>query len=128
MPVPNLILQSPISAYSAINCPTQIVGVFDASVGLATGTVKLWHWTGLSGSLIHTFSQADIVVTGATFTITLPTPLNNVWNYYVTISANLFTTTSGNYGGISNHKNWPFQIKTGEYDGTEYDNYQYLTT
>lgn len=128
MPSPILIGQVPLSSYSVINCPTQITGVFNVPVGLATGTVKLYRWTGISGVLIHTFTQADITVVGATFVITLPAPLSNLWSYYINISANLFTTTGGNFGGISNNKDWSFAIKTGEYEGTEYDNYEYLTT
>jgi hypothetical protein len=79
------------------------------------------------GEFFLRFTEADITVTGNSFTIDVTNLFPDNGNYYVLISDGLFSSDFGVYSGINDSTIWTFSIGLGQYNSEEYNNEQYLT-
>jgi hypothetical protein len=120
-----LVGKSPNSTYTLATIPSEIVGTFNKTITLGTGFLKVYK----DNVLFLTFTEADIVVVGNVFTIDVASLFIANGEYYINFTSGLFSDgISGDYVGISNNTDWDFEIENGEFDGTEFDNDEFLTT
>lgn len=118
----SLISELPLGTYTLSSLPDTIVGTFNKNITLNTGTVKLFK----DGVLFATFTQADIIVSDAGFTIDTSGLTFENASYFVQVSAGLFSAGLEIFEGV-NDESWAFEISAGDYDGDDYDEDDYLT-
>lgn len=111
-------LFTPGGYYTTISFPNDIVGVFNNTVTLGIGTLKIFD---NFNALIVTFTQVDIVLVGNTFTIDNSAFVKTLKNYYITISDGLFKGLGCSDFKITNPNDWTFTIGTGDYEPSDYD-------
>ena len=111
-------LFTPSGYYTTITFPNDIVGLFNKPITLGSGELKIFDQF---NTLIVTFTQADIVLVGNTFTINNSAFVKTLKNYYITISDGLFKGLGCSEFKITNTTDWTFTIGTGEYDSADYD-------
>jgi hypothetical protein len=75
--------------------------------------------------LVGTFDEDDIVVAGNQFSI--PSfDVEDLGEYYLTMTAGMFFTDMETFEGIYNDEDWVWQIEDGEYDDDDYDGNDYF--
>jgi len=113
----NLVSRSPEGIYTLTSLPTTISGNFNRNVTLGSGTIKIYQGT----TLIETFTTATIA--DNIFDVDITGLITTNGTYYVIISDGLFYNGLDVYSGT----NWSFEVTDGEFDGTEFDNTEFLT-
>ena len=106
-----------------MNFPNEISGTFNRNITLGVGTLKVFK----DNALFLTFTESNIVVDGNVFTIDIRNLFPDNGNYYITFTEGLFKSGVQVYKGITNSSTWTFSIIDGEYEGTEYNNSEYIT-
>ena len=106
-----------------MNLPNQISGTFNHPITKNVGWLDVYK----DGEFFLRFTEADITVTGNSFTIDVTNLFPDNGNYYVLISDGLFSSDFGVYSGINDSTIWTFSIGLGQYNSEEYNNEQYLT-
>jgi len=106
-----------------MNFPNQISGTFNKAITLNTGTIRVFK----NNVLFLTFTEADIVVVGNTFTIDVSNMFPDNADYYILMSAGLFSNGIDLSNAITDVTYWTFTIKNGSYANASYNNSNYLT-
>lgn len=106
-----------------MNFPNEISGTFNRNITLGVGTLKVFK----DNALFLTFTQNDITVLNNSFSIDVTNLFPDNGNYYITFTEGLFKSGVQVYKGISSSSFWVFSIVDGEYEGTEYNNSEYIT-
>jgi hypothetical protein len=119
---------SPGGYYTTCSVDPNLEMVFDIPITLGTGTIQIYNT--FSSTLVVGYTEADMVVVGNTLTIAdvfgtdNDVPANG--NYYILVSSGLVSALGIEYEGISSLLEWNFVFSLGMYDGTDYDNNEYL--
>ena len=100
-----------------MNFPNQITATFSQPITLGVGTLKVYK----DNILFLTFTEADIVVLGSTFTIYVTNLFPDFGNYFIIISEGLFKGVGCNSFKVSNITDWTFTIGGGEFDPADFD-------
>lgn len=107
-----------------MNFPNQISGTFNRNITLGTGFLRVYK----DNALFLTFTESDITITGNSFFIDVTNLFPDNGEYFITFTNGLFKSVFGEvYKGITDPTFWTFSIIDGEYDGTEYNNSEYIT-
>ena len=106
-----------------MNFPNQISGTFDHPITKNVGWLDVYK----DGLFYLRFTEADIIVTGNSFTIDVTNLFPDNGDYYVLISEGLFSSNFGVYGGISDSTVRTFSIGEAEYEDSDYEEEDYLT-
>lgn len=101
--------------------PNQISATFNQPITLGVGTLKVYK----DNVLFLTFTQADIVIVGNTFTIDVTNLFPDFGSYFIIISEGLFKGVGCSAFKITNPNDWTFTIGAGEYDSEDYDTNDY---
>lgn len=102
-----------------MNLPNEIIGTFNRNITLGIGTLKVYK----DDALFLTFDETNIVVTNNFFTIDIANLFPDNGSYYINFTTGLFKSNIGEfYQGINNNTDWAFEVKDGEFDGTEFNN------
>jgi hypothetical protein len=96
--------------------PNQISATFNQPVTLGVGTLKVYK----DNVLFITFTQADIVLVGNTFTIDVTNLFPDLGNYYIIISEGLFKGIGCSDFSIKNTTDWTFKIGIAQYNKPSY--------
>ena len=112
---------------------SDLVMTFDTDITIETGTIQIHDVAGIFPStLVVEYTEADMVASGNTLTISNVFGVGNDVDangeYYILVSPELIKA----YGciffeGFDSSTDWRFFILDGMYEGTQYDNTQYLT-
>jgi hypothetical protein len=100
-----------------MNFPNAISATFNQPITLGVGTLKVYK----DNVLFLTFTQADIVIVGSTFTIDVTNLFPDFGSYFIIISEGLFKGIGCNDFSIKNITDWTFEIVGGQYDPEDYD-------
>ena len=100
-----------------MNFPNQISGTFNHPITKNTGWLDVYK----DGSFYLRFTEADIIVTGNSFTIDVTNLFPDNGTYYVLMSDGLFSSDFGIYSGISDSTVWTFSIGDAEFN-SDFDN------
>jgi len=106
-----------------MNFPNQISGTFNHPITKNVGWLDVYK----DGSFYLRFTEADIIVTGNSFTIDVTNLFPDNGDYYVLMSDGLFSSDFGVYSGISDSTVWTFSIGEAEYEDSDYEEEDYLT-
>lgn len=100
-------------------------GQFNKTITIGTGAMRLFK----DGVIAQTFSPSDITIDPAnnSFEVTPTTPISANGLYDITIDAGLFIS-GAEVSDILNYGDWEFEIVPGQFDGTEFNNNEFLTT
>jgi len=112
----------PVSVYTLSGLDDRIEGQFNYPIILGTGNLYVRKVS--DGSIVKTFTEADIIVDGNTFTINQPAADEN-GEYYITFDTSLFSFAFGQSGYTVD---WNFEVlESGYYDPMYYDDDYYFT-
>ena len=116
----SLVSKSPSGSYTLVSLPTDITGSFNKNITLANGTIKLFD---VNATLIHTFTQADIIVINNSFTADMTGLITTNGYYYIELSAGLFTA------GLetSAFETWDFNVSAGDWLKTDWNTADWFT-
>ena len=106
-----------------MNFPNQISGTFNKPISLGVGTLTVYK----NNVLFLTFTEADIVVVGNSFTIDITNLFPDNADYYINFTTGLFYNSVEIQQGITDNTTWTFSIVDGEFDNTEFSTTEYLT-
>jgi len=98
----------------------EIRGAFNYNITLLTGTIKVYK----DNVLFLTFTEADITVFLNDFSVDVTGLLTDASVYTVELSAGLFDSVVGLNPLIT----WEFTLSAGEFEGTEFESTEFLTT
>jgi hypothetical protein len=99
-----------------MNFPNEITGTFNHPITLGVGTLKVYK----DNVLFLTFTQADIVIVGNTFTIDVTNLFPDLGTYFIIISEGLFKGVGCNNFSITNITDWTFEIRNEQYNKPQY--------
>lgn len=94
---------------------TQLSGTLNRACTLQTGTILLYK----NNTLIGTFTQANVVLSGVNFTISTGL-ITDLDTYNVRVSKGLFKSILNEQSPAVN--DWQFTTMAGEFDGTQFTN------
>lgn len=108
-----------------MNFPNQITGTFNKPITLGVGTLRVYK----DDALFLTFTEADIIVTGISFTIEVTNMFPDYGDYFILIDSGLFYFGIEIYKGITDITKWTFSINPplAYYNSTYYNNTNYNT-
>jgi len=95
-----------------MNFPNQISGTFNHPITKNVGWLDVYK----DGSFYLRFTEADIIVTGTSFTIDITNLFPDNGTYYILISDGLFSGITGDFNGISDSTVWTFSIGDAEFN------------
>jgi len=101
-----------------MNFPNQISGVFNKSIQLGSGSLRVYK----DDALFLTFTVSDIVISSNTFTIDVSNLFPDNGSYFVLFDSGLFKSSTEVYNGISDPSVWTWTISSGDFDNTEFNN------
>ena len=108
-----------------------LVMTFNVPIGINTGTITIIDT--LDSSVDATYTEADMVIVDNTLTILgvfgTGNDISANGSYHINVSSNLIYSlgTLIDYPGISDITTWNFVFSVGMYEGTDYNNDDYLT-
>lgn len=116
--------------YTLSNIDADLTCTFTDNIVLNTGTLTVYDAS--DNSVVASYTESDITVSNKTFTIAgilgTGNDIGANGNYYVQFSSGLITNTIGlTFAGINDLTTWDFSIIDGMYEGTDYNNDDYLT-
>ncbi len=109
---------TPSGSYSVDLFPSDIVGIFNQTVTLGVGSLKIYDEF---NALITTFTEADIALVDNEFTIDNSAFVKTVKSYYIIITEGLFVGLGCGSFKVSNINEFTFEIVAGQYDPEDYD-------
>lgn len=110
----------PVGIYTLAGLLPKIQGQFNYPITLGVGTLRVYTD---GGTLVNTFTQDDIVITGNSFEIN-QVAATELGKYYIKFDESLFINVFGQSGYLVD---WKFEIADGEFDADEFDNDEFLT-
>ena len=99
-----------------MNFPNQISGIFNKPIQLGSGSLRVYK----DDALFLTFTTADIVISGAGFTIDVSNLFPDNGSYFVLFDSGLFKSSTEVYNGISDPSVWTWTISSGSYESASY--------
>jgi len=111
----------PVGVYTLAGLLPQIQGQFNYPITLGVGNLYVRKVS--DGSIVNTFTQADIVVTDNSFEINQAAADEN-GEYYITFDESLFLFPFGQSEYVVD---WEFSIADGDYDDDDYESDDYFT-
>ena len=114
--------------YTVATVDADLEMVFNIPITLGTGTIGIYNT--FTSTLVIQYTEADMVVVGNTLTIANVFGTGNDigvnGNYFVLVSSGLISALGIEYEGISDLLDWNFVFSAGMYEGTDYNNTDYL--
>lgn len=101
-----------------MNFPNEITATFNQPIVLGSGTLKVYK----NNTLFLTFTEADIVISGNTFTIDVTNLFPDFGSYYIIISEGLFKGEGCFNFSITNPNEWTFEVSSAQYNKPQYSN------
>lgn len=106
---PTITTYTPVNNATGISISTNLVAQFSETVTKQTGDITIKKVSDDSTVMTIPVTDAAVVVSGSTATVTLPSALAGTTAYYVNIAAGAFKDLSGNsFAGISDNSTWTF--------------------
>lgn len=117
-----LIGKYPSTTYTLADLGNDIIGSFNRSFSVGTGTLRLFK----DGLLLKTYNVSEITESGFDFLADISSIIVANGSYYINFDTGLFISSFNESSeGITNTTDWAFLIANSEYDNTEYSN-EYL--
>jgi hypothetical protein len=118
----SLIGKYPSTTYTLADLGNDIIGSFNRSFSVGTGTLRLFK----DSLLLKTYNVSEITESGFDFLADISSIIVANGSYYINFDTGLFISSFNEVlEGITNTTDWAFLIANGEYDNTEYSN-EYL--
>lgn len=119
------------SVYTTCTVDPNLEMNFNVPVELGVGTIKIYDALGsLPITPLVTYTEADMTIVSNQLSIPNVfgdgNDIPSIGSYYILVSPGLVSAIGIPYVGIVNDTEWSFVFSVGQYQGTNYDNNEYL--
>jgi len=118
-----LVSLQPTGVRTLAGVGSTLTGIFTSDITLGTGTLTIYDD---SDAVIATFTEADVVVAGAQFTINISGVFVANGNYYYNFTLGLFEDMFGDSVELTDESQ-ELAINDGDWDGSDFDNADWFT-
>ena len=114
-----LIGKYPSTTYTLADLGNDIIGSFNRSFSVGTGTLRLFK----DGLLLKTYNVSEITQSGFDFLADISSIIVANGSYYINFDTGLFISSFNEpLEGITNTTDWVFAIANGEFSNTDFNN------